>query len=658
MPRRPKAEFEISAVDRATRVIRNIDDRMGGLGGTARSLGLAVGGIIGARGIADVVQITDRYSTLQKRVQFLTRDTGKFDDVYSGLLKTAIETGGELETSIGNFQALDRVSDQYGLIDSQIVQLNSNLQKLGTIGQTSLEAQARAQFQLAQFFNEGVLRAEEYNSILDQAPEIVALLNRELAASGKTFRQMVIDGEVFADDVINVLLDNTDEINERFEDIPVNLGRAFSALGTSIGSALADLDDAVGFTSGLAQRIQQIADEIRGDDGPTIVEQLDVEISLLEVKISSVSALLSRINSDDVTTSFFAGLGEDASELNSELDALQARLEAANFLREGAVQASSRVPDEEEAVATGRSETAAEARARAAREAQQRRERDERIQFQIEIAQLEFDARDIAERELHEFDLMRIAGFESEKEQLRAEREDQLFDARLDRRRQEMEEELAVELGFQSAKDQQLQELEQEHQQRLKEIRFAGNKDLLDADRFITKFQVGNAVSRTNQLLNLAQSLTAGAATESEKAFKINKAASLAEAVVSTAAGVTRAFRDLPFPASIAAAALIAAKGAAQIATIQSTQFGGGSSGATGFGAGSGIPSLAGESPLRDIPVVDSETASSRVIQLEIIATDDLGEAFANSIAVRSSDGDEVIINDRSRQASELRGRL
>ena len=61
----------------------------------------------------------------------------------------------------------------------------------------------------------------------------------------------------------------------------------------------------------------------------------------------------------------------------------------------------------------------------------------------------------------------------------------------------------------------------------------------------------------------------------SEKAFKIAKAAAIAESIVSTAQGIANALKVLPFPLNLAAAALVAAKGYAQVQQIRSTSYSG-----------------------------------------------------------------------------------
>lgn len=71
-------------------------------------------------------------------------------------------------------------------------------------------------------------------------------------------------------------------------------------------------------------------------------------------------------------------------------------------------------------------------------------------------------------------------------------------------------------------------------------------------------------------------SLATLAQTFGEKGFAAAKAFGIAEAVVNTAVGVTKAL-ELPFPVNMAAAASVAAAGAAQIATILSARPGGSS---------------------------------------------------------------------------------
>jgi hypothetical protein len=99
-----------------------------------------------------------------------------------------------------------------------------------------------------------------------------------------------------------------------------------------------------------------------------------------------------------------------------------------------------------------------------------------------------------------------------------------------------------------------------------------------------TKMSSGQQVE---SVLGSLQQMTAGVAQHSRKAFEVNKLAGIANAVVNTAQGVTKALASYPPPLSFVMAAAQAAAGAAQISAIKSTTFQGGGGGTTPSAAGS-----------------------------------------------------------------------
>lgn len=138
--------------------------------------------------------------------------------------------------------------------------------------------------------------------------------------------------------------------------------------------------------------------------------------------------------------------------------------------------------------------------------------------------------------------------------------------------------------------------LEQDHAKRLTEIHKK------EADERQRMHIVGiNAVSGAT--VNLLQTLASMQDSSSKKSFERQKKLSMAAAIVSTAAGVAAAFRDVPYPYNFVAAAAVAAAGGAQIAKIASTSFGGGGGsvaapagpGSAGDGAAAGVAGAAQE---------------------------------------------------------------
>lgn len=110
----------------------------------------------------------------------------------------------------------------------------------------------------------------------------------------------------------------------------------------------------------------------------------------------------------------------------------------------------------------------------------------------------------------------------------------------------------------------------------------AHEKRLTDLRKAEANRQMAWDKQTQSQRLDLAAGVLGNLATlqntHSRRAFAIGKAAAMAQAVVSTASGIARAFGELPFWVAIPAAAAIAVAGGVQISTIASTQFGGGGS--------------------------------------------------------------------------------
>ena len=103
----------------------------------------------------------------------------------------------------------------------------------------------------------------------------------------------------------------------------------------------------------------------------------------------------------------------------------------------------------------------------------------------------------------------------------------------------------------------------------------------------LQKFNLMTATNKTKHVLAEGIRLTQGVAQQSKTMFRINKIAAIANAVVNTAQGVTKALSDYSPPVSFVMAALQAAAGLAQINAIKSATFSGGGTGTTPSAAGS-----------------------------------------------------------------------
>lgn len=120
------------------------------------------------------------------------------------------------------------------------------------------------------------------------------------------------------------------------------------------------------------------------------------------------------------------------------------------------------------------------------------------------------------------------------------------------------------------------------------------------------KFEEMNTKQKSAFVLGELSSLTSGVAQTNKTMFKINKIASIGEAVVSGAKGVARTLAEYPYPFNIPMAAAHGVAALAQINSIKNTSFGGGGGSITApSGGAAAVPSI----PTQDVIPETFETA-------------------------------------------------
>jgi Arc/MetJ-type ribon-helix-helix transcriptional regulator len=134
----------------------------------------------------------------------------------------------------------------------------------------------------------------------------------------------------------------------------------------------------------------------------------------------------------------------------------------------------------------------------------------------------------------------------------------------------------------------QREQLELQHQAALGDIVAQGT---LARQNFVEMSARQQTQTVVSQLLEMTQ----GVATHNKAMFEINKIAGIANAVINTSLGVTKALSSYPPPLSLVMAAVQFAAGMAQVEQIKSAQFGGGTS-APSVGGGAAVPVTPAES--------------------------------------------------------------
>ncbi|HDC4615935.1 TPA: tape measure protein [Enterobacter cloacae] len=223
----------------------------------------------------------DNMSQLNARIERLTGSAATASQTMQSLMRISSATGGSLQDTAKLWETLSTALRDTGATNGQIIQLTETLQKIGRIGGSSSEEMANALRQFGQSISSGTIRAEEFNSILEQMPELARQIAAGMGVSIGELRQLMLDGKLTAEDALNAIQKQTGSVNAEFEKLPRTLSQANTALTNSFLSMIDSVNQATGASTGLV----------------AVIDSMTAALDRLVGKAVSADAQISDLNS-------------------------------------------------------------------------------------------------------------------------------------------------------------------------------------------------------------------------------------------------------------------------------------------------------------------------------------------------------------------------
>ena len=201
----------------------------------------------------------DNMSQLNARIERLTGSAATASQTMQSLMRISSATGGSLQDTAKLWETLSTALRDTGATNGQVIQLTETLQKIGRIGGSSAEEMANALRQFGQSISSGTVRAEEFNSILEQMPELARQIAAGMGVSIGELRQLMLDGKLTAEDALNAIQKQTGSVNAEFEKLPRTLSQANTALTNSFLTMVDNINQATGASNGMVLVIDSLA---------------------------------------------------------------------------------------------------------------------------------------------------------------------------------------------------------------------------------------------------------------------------------------------------------------------------------------------------------------------------------------------------------------
>ena len=213
-------------------------------------------------GIRELAETADAYTNLSARINIATSEGGNFTQAMAGVHQVALMTNTSLDATAGLFTKVNDVGKQMGMTQQQSLNLVKTINMAIQTGGGSAQASEAAIVQLTQALQSGVLRGDEFNSIMEQAPGISTALAKSLGVTTGELRAMAGEGQLSAEKVIKALQNQSAAIEADYAKFPTTIGNALQRISTQWQILIGTMDQANGASATVAQWLVTLADNM------------------------------------------------------------------------------------------------------------------------------------------------------------------------------------------------------------------------------------------------------------------------------------------------------------------------------------------------------------------------------------------------------------
>ena len=252
------------AFDRIERGAKQADRQVNTLKTSIKALTRVIHLLLAAEAVRQFMDMAEQAKMLRVKIKMLTGDAESAGRVFDGLKAISKETGQSLKDTGELWQGLAISLKNTSATEGQLLNLVGTIQKMGALGGASAEQMSNSMRQFRQAIDGGVLRAEEFNSLLENTPTIVQTMARQMGLSMGQFRAEMLDGKITAERMVNSIQAATQETNDKFAQLPRTSGMAINELKVEIMGLVEQLDDLFGVSDGVVSAIDLITKGVKG----------------------------------------------------------------------------------------------------------------------------------------------------------------------------------------------------------------------------------------------------------------------------------------------------------------------------------------------------------------------------------------------------------
>lgn len=195
------------------------------------AVGKLVGAFAGMIGIKKLVGLSDTFSQTRARLDLINDGLQTTKELEDEIFKSAQRSRAMYQDTADIVSKLGATAGKSFSSNKEIIRFAELMNKNFIVGGSGSTEQASAMYQLTQAMSSGRLQGDEYRSIIENAPLLAKAIEdymRNVQHAKGSMKDWASEGKLTAQVIKSALFSTADDINKKFESMPMTWGQVWT----------------------------------------------------------------------------------------------------------------------------------------------------------------------------------------------------------------------------------------------------------------------------------------------------------------------------------------------------------------------------------------------------------------------------------------------
>jgi len=260
------AELVLRVRDEGAAVIERTRAGLAGIGNAAsaaleplQSFWALIGAAVSVGGAKALIDRADAFTNLSNQVKVASKDEADYQASMQSVAAVAKDANANLDSTARLYGKVKQSADSLGISQQQVADVTSVVAKGMQLSGAEAGAAAGATLQFTQALGSGVLRGDEFNSVLEASPALIKAIADGLGVTVGEMRGLAEAGQLTSDRVVQALLSQKQAIDETYAKLPQTVAQATEQFDNAATLFVGRLNEQLGATHSLTDGLKFLA---------------------------------------------------------------------------------------------------------------------------------------------------------------------------------------------------------------------------------------------------------------------------------------------------------------------------------------------------------------------------------------------------------------